>query len=383
MENPLIVDAHSDVTWNMLGLGRDYTRSALETRRREMEAGSPWVVEGAGLCCVGLPEWLAGRVAVVFATVFAGPARRRKADWESLTYETPEQAHALCVTQMDFYRRFAAECDMIRLVGSRSDLETVLAPWRSGADSARPHSRAGGEARPTDARQVGLVPLMEGADPIREPEDAGFWFEQGVRIVGLAWAATRYAGGTGEPGPLTEAGFRLLDEMAGAGLMLDLSHAAEEAYYQAVDRFEGVVLVTHANPRRFLPTDRGLSDDMIRQLIARDGVMGIVPFNAFLRPGWREMRDKQAVTLADVVEAIDHVCQLAGDAAHVGIGSDFDGGFGAESTPAEMDTVADLAKLAPALRERGYPELDVHAIMGGNWLRVLRRGLPEGEGVTA
>jgi membrane dipeptidase len=138
-----------------------------------------------------------------------------------------------------------------------------------------------------------------------------------------------------------------------------------------------MVLVSHANPRRFVPTDRGLSDEMIRRLVECGGVIGIVPYNAFLQPGWKAARDKQAVTLADVVAAIDHVCQLAGDAAHVGLGSDFDGGLGAESIPAEMDTVADLAKLAPALRARGYAEADVAAVMGGNWLRVLRQGLPE------
>jgi membrane dipeptidase len=358
----LIVDAHADLAWNALTFGRDYTRSALETRRREAEEKSP-AIEHNGLCCVGLPEWLAGRVAVVFGTLFAAPARRRAGNWDSQTYETADQAHAIGLAQMEYYRRLAAGCNSIRLIGSRPDLEAVLATW---ADD-----------QPEDGRQVGLVPLMEGADPIREPEEAGFWFDQGVRIVGLAWAATRYAGGTGEPGALTEAGHRLLDTMAAVGLMLDLSHVAEEAYFQALDRFDGMVLVSHANPRRFVPTDRGLSDEMIRRLVECGGVIGIVPYNAFLQPGWKAARDKQAVTLADVVAAIDHVCQLAGDAAHVGLGSDFDGGLGAESIPAEMDTVADLAKLAPALRARGYAGADVAAVMGGNWLRVLRQGLPE------
>jgi membrane dipeptidase len=358
---PLIVDAHEDLAWNALVFGRDYTQSALETRRRETAEKNP-ALEHNGQCCIGLPEWLAGRVAVVFGTLYAAPARRRQHHVNSQTYETADQAHTIGLAQMDYYRRLAAGSDSIRLIGKRNDLEAVLATW---ADD-----------QPEDSHQVGLVPLMEGADLIREPEEAGFWFDQGLRIVGLAWAATRYAGGTGEPGPLTEAGYRLLDAMAAAGLMLDLSHAAEEAYFQALDRFEGTVMVTHANPRRFLPTDRGLSDEMIQRLVARGGVVGIVPYNAFLQPGWKETRDKQAVTLTDVVTAIDHVCQLVGDTAHVGLGSDFDGGLGAESIPAEMDTVADLAKLAPALRARGYAEADVARIMGGNWLRVLRARLP-------
>ena len=74
---------------------------------------------------------------------------------------------------------------------------------------------------------------------------------------------------------------------------------------------------------------------------------------------------------------IDHVCQAVGDANHVGLGSDFDGGFGAESIPAGMDTIADLGRIAPALGEElGYGDEDIAAIMGGNWLRLLQEALP-------
>ncbi len=116
---------------------------------------------------------------------------------------------------------------------------------------------------------------------------------------------------------------------------------------------------------------------MIRRLVERDGVIGIVPFNRFLRPDWAKGDPKEAVTVADVAAAVDHVCQVVGDAAHVGLGSDFDGGFGAESVPAEIDTVADLARIGPALAEMGYDEGDIAAILGDNWLRVLRDALPE------
>ena len=101
-----------------------------------------------------------------------------------------------------------------------------------------------------------------------------------------------------------------------------------------------------------------------------------VPVNPMLRSDWRRGDRKDAVTVADVASAIDFVCQMAGDAAHVGLGTDFDGGFGAESTPAEMDTVADLVKVADALTAQGYADADVEAIMSGNWLRLLRRSLP-------
>jgi membrane dipeptidase len=113
---------------------------------------------------------------------------------------------------------------------------------------------------------------------------------------------------------------------------------------------------------------------MIRRLGERDGVIGIVPANSFLRPDWQTNQ----ATISDVVAAIDHVCQVVGDAEHVGLGSDFDGGFGADHTPPALDTVADLQRLGPALGDAGYDEAHIEAILAGNWLRVLRKALPSG-----
>jgi membrane dipeptidase len=160
--------------------------------------------------------------------------------------------------------------------------------------------------------------------------------------------------------------------MADLGMILDVSHMAEESFFEAVGRFEGQVVATHANPRTLVPGPRQLSDEMIRRLARRDGVMGIVPANSFLRPDWKT----NSATLNDVIAAVDHVCQVVGDADHVGLGSDFDGGFGAGHTPAALDTVADLKRIGPALGEAGYDEPHVEAVLGGNWLRVLRRTLP-------
>jgi membrane dipeptidase len=171
---------------------------------------------------------------------------------------------------------------------------------------------------------------------------------------------------------------RLLQRMQDFNLVLDLSHMAEQAFFQAIERYEGPVIVSHANPRHYVERDRHLSDDMIRALIERDGVIGIVPFNQFLIPNWERRRGdrKDAVDLSAVIRAIDYVCQRAGDAQHAAIGSDFDGGFGAEATPVGIDTIADLPKVADGLRQAGYTPEDVEAVMGGNWLRVLRQSLP-------
>jgi membrane dipeptidase len=110
---------------------------------------------------------------------------------------------------------------------------------------------------------------------------------------------------------------------------------------------------------------------MIGQLACRGGVVGIVPFNAFLKPDWKRGDPKDDVSVKLVAQAIDHVAQLTGSSAHVGLGTDFDGGFGAESIPAEMDTVADLHLIGEALSDRGYTSADIERIMNGNWLRIL------------
>jgi membrane dipeptidase len=346
-----IVDGHEDVAYNALAMGRDVRRSAYETRRLERDSDVP---ERNGVCMVGLPEWLEGRVALVFGTIYAAPERRGRRRGPQ-TYANAEEAHAIGQEQLDYYHRLADDEEQVSLVGSQKDLGAVLESWERKS--------------PT----VGIVPLIEGADPIREPAEAEMWFERGVRIVGLSWkAGTRYAGGDAAPGSLTDLGRELLDVMAELGMILDVSHLAEQSFYEAVGRFEGHVIASHANPRALVLGSRQLSDDMIRRLADRDGVIGIVPANCFLRSDWRSRQ----VTLRDVVAAVDHICQVVGDAAHVGLGSDFDGGLGADDTPLALDTVADLQRIVPVLGEAGYDEEHVEAIMRGNWLRVLENALP-------
>lgn len=359
---PLIVDAHQDLAWNALTFGRDVTRSVADTRAAEVDGQAP---TRNGNTLLGLPEYVQGQVAVIFGTLFVSPARFASPLWDGQAYSTPQEAHVMAGQQLDYYHRLADEHPEFVLIANRPDLERVLATWNG--------PRVAG-------RRIGLVPLMEGADPIREPEEVEAWFARGIRIIGLSWASTRYAGGTGEPGPLTAEGRRLLELMAGLGLILDLSHASDESCLEALDRFQGTVIASHANPRALLKDfsrpERMLTDEMITRLAEAGGVIGIVPYNRFLRSDWIAAHGKDAVTLNEVVAMIDHICQLTGSAAHVGIGSDFDGGFGVERVPAEIDTVADLQKLDPLLRARGYSAVDVAGILGQNWVKVLRRGLP-------
>ncbi len=353
----IVVDAHEDIAYNALAFGRDYRRSVLTTRQQEV--GSETVARN-GTATVGMPEALLGRVAITFATLFVAPRTRQTAPWDILSYSEPEEAYALALRQMDYYERLADEHEKIKLVRTQADLKAMLKTWEDGTDIGD--------------HQIGLVILMENADPILEPRQFEEWYERGVRLVGPAWQGTRYCGGTGQPGPLTDLGRELLDVMASFNAILDLSHIAEESFLEAVDRYDGILIASHSNPRRFRASDRHLSDEMIRRLAERDGVMGVVLTNNFLTNGWDKRERLPFHIIADV---IDYVCQTTGSAAHVGIGSDFDGGFGLESIPDGLDTVGDLMLIAGSLRERGYTEADIDAVMSGNMLRKLRAALPE------
>lgn len=356
---PIIVDAHEDIAYNMLMYGRDYRHSTAETRARE--AGS----QGQGPATIGLPDALRGGVGLVFATLFTEPGRRPLSPDKppsKVAYSSPEAAYRAALVQWDVYARLIDETPQLARVTTQAELDAVLATW---ADDA-----------PVEGRRQGLALLMENGDPIIEPPQFEEWYERGVRLVGPAWAASRYCGGTGEPGGLTEQGHLLLEVLASFRVILDLSHMAEESFLQAVERYEGPLIASHSNARRFRDSDRHLSDTMIRLLAERDGVIGTVLYNAFVRNGYTSADRKETVPLSLAVDAIDYVCQLTGSARHAGIGSDFDGGFGSQHIPDGLDTVADLTRIGDALRARGYSEEDVQAILGGNMLRKLRQALP-------
>jgi membrane dipeptidase len=200
-------------------------------------------------------------------------------------------------------------------------------------------------------------------------------------MIGLAWAGTRYCGGTNDPGPLTDDGRKLLSAMQDYNFILDLSHMDEASALESLDRYEGPIMATHANCAALMQgsdSNRHLPDRVIRGLIERGGINGVLPFNAFLKPGWnrRNGSRREEVPLDVLIAHIDHICQLAGNADHAALGSDFDGGFGVQSIPPELDSIADLPKIAAKLIERGYTESDAEKILGGNWLRFLREHLP-------
>jgi membrane dipeptidase len=359
----LIVDAHQDLAWNMLTYGRDYTRSVAETRRREV--GTIQLKEKEDTL-LGYPEYQLGQVALVFATLFAAPERRRTGKTETLYYRDFDQAHRMYSKQLDAYYRLVDDNpEKFSLIQTLPDLDRHLQTWE--------------QLPPDTDRPVGLVILMEGAEGVRQPAELEDWWQRGVRLIGPAWAGTRFCGGTREPGPLTGEGFALLEAMAGLDFTLDLSHMDEAAALQALDAYPGAIIASHSNARALLKGDdsnRHLSDRVILGLLERGGVIGIVLVNSFLQPGWQAGDRREELSLQHIVAQIDYICQLAGDARHVGLGTDFDGGFGWQSVPDGIDTIADLQKLVPLLAEKGYSTQDIAAILGDNWLQLLRRTLP-------
>jgi membrane dipeptidase len=358
----LIVDAHEDLAWNYLTFGRDYMLSANETRNRERGSATP---THNGDTLLGWPDYQRGKVAVIFSSLFAAPIRRKEGDWDIQCYTDTSQAKFFYHAQLDVYRRVCERYpDRCQLIQVKNDLQAILEHW---INQAEPHP-------------IGLVLLMEGAEAIETPADIEIWWQSGVRILGPAWAGNRFCGGTREPGPLTPEGYALLDIMSTIGLILDISHMDEKATLQALESYPGRVVASHANVLGLLKgseSNRFLSDRVLQGLIERDGITGVIPYNLFLKSDWKKGDPRDCVGLVDLIEQIDYICQMAGSAKHVGLGSDFDGGFGVQSAPYEIDTIADLQKLITLLTSRGYKEEDIASILGMNWINFLLQTLPE------
>ena len=167
----------------------------------------------------------------------------------------------------------------------------------------------------------------------------------------------------------------MIPELDKFGIIHDTSHLAEESFWQLLDRTDGPMIASHSNCRSIVPTDRQLSDDMIRAIFKRDGVIGINFFDKFLLPP-AEYGHRRA-TLADVVTHVKMLCDLAGDSRHVGLGTDMDGGLGREQIPEEIRTIGDLPKLADALSSAHFSDSDIINILGSNWLNYFAKHLPD------
>lgn len=316
-----------------------------------------------------LPDLARGNIALVVGTLYAEPAAPAFAqDFLAAQhrqrppgYVTPSEARSQATAQLDCYLAWE-EGGHLRLIRTANDLEDHLRRW------------------PLD-RVLGVVLSMEGADPILDPDDFDWWWRQGVRSVGLAWTGTRYAGGTGDPRGLTPLGRELLMAMRERGVLHDASHLAEQAFWEALDlTAPGSLIASHSNARSLmtatqhrpdLPPDRHLSDEMMLAIGRTGGVIDLNLINMFLDADWTMKTRDVPVRVGDqVARHWAYVADLVGWEG-VGIGSDLDAGAGREESPEELDDAADWPRLAEAV-----PDEHREAVMGGNWLRVLRRHLP-------
>jgi len=357
----LIFDAHLDLAWNALSWDRDLTISLAASREAERTM-TDHPARGRGT--VTLPEMRRGDVGLCLATLLSrarpGQVALKGRTRRELDHRNQHLACADARGQLGYYR-LLEELGEISLITSSRSLDQHLASWQQGD-----HSR------------IGVIVAMEGADPIVSPAQADQWFADGLRCVGLAhYGRSAYAVGTGDAGPLTPAGVELLRQFDRLGMIVDLTHSSDPSFFQAIDTFGGPVFASHNNCRFLVPGDRQYSDEQIKLLIRRGGVIGVACDAWMLTPNYqRAVTPRDAVTLNHVAEQIDHICQLAGNRDHAAIGSDLDGGFGTEQVPADLDSIADLQKLIPILHSRGYTDPDIAAIFHGNWLRFFRQSLP-------
>jgi membrane dipeptidase len=352
MNNLPLVDSHLDLAENVTLFGRDLTLSAAEIRTMEKRTSRQ--------ATVSLPDLERGNIAVAFATVTAGfLVADVGADFEprSAIYHTPEQAEAQALTQIALYEDWDKQ-GRVRLLKSVNDLDHHLQLWHHD-------------------RKPGLVMLMEGADPIVHVHDLARWWKRGLRMIGLTFGDTQYgigvAGGssTFKRGGLTSEGVALLGSMAELGFIWDISHLTEEGIRQGLDLKFPRVCASHANAQALTPTDRHLSDDVIRALAERDGVIGLVLYNGFLEPRWKRDRSIVVTLHEHLRRHATYIAQLSGW-NHVGIGSDLDGGLGLEESPLEIDSVADLYKVGSVV-----PDEVREAVLSTNWLNFLRSSLPK------
>ncbi len=349
----LIFDAHLDLSMNALEWNRDITRPVAEVRRRE--AGRNDKVDRAKNT-VCLPDMRRGQVGLCVATQIA---RYVKPGNPLPGWHSPEIAYAMTQGQLAWYQAMVEAGEMVHITDS-AGLRRHVELWQQDP--------------PADA-PVGFILSLEGADSIRSPELLQRHWDQGLRAIGPAhYGPGTYAQGTHAEGGIGEAGKQLLREMERIGFILDATHLCDDSFWEAMDNFGGPVWASHSNCRTLVPDTRQFADDQLKVLIERGAVIGAALDAWMMVPGWirgKTTPEEAGVRLEHMIDHIDHVCQLAGNSLHSGIGTDLDGGFGLEQSPGDLDTIADLQRLPEMLSKRGYKDEDIENICHRNWIRFL------------
>ena len=358
--NRLLVDSHLDLAWNAVQWNRDLTQSVADIRATEVGMSGKGRAEGT----VALPELRDAGIALAFVTTLARCTGTRV---PNLDFSHPSQSFAVARGHAAYYQALE-RTGQGALIHTRARLEQHLSAvelWRQDKSGK------------VDYPGLGMALCMESADPILSPDELDEWAELGVWMIGPAhYGPGRYSGGTGSDLGFTPEGFQLLERMAELGMTLDITHLSCRAFDEALDQFSGPVLASHNNCRHLVDHQRQFDDRQIKALIERDAVIGLA-FDAWMMvPGWVKGESSNAtLKIERILDHADHICQLAGNCDHIGIGSDLDGGFGRSQSPGDLDTIADLTRLADLLANRGYTEQQIDAIYSGNMLSALCRSL--------
>ena len=370
MSDPVFVfDVHLDLSMNALEWNRDQRWSLEKIRRWEMPLKDK-VDRGNNTVC--FPEMRRGSIGLCVATQIGryAPYFGRLPGWSS-----PEQAWAQTQGQLAWYREMVDAGEMVQ-IRTTKELDAHLKLWKEAP--AYDNAAYVVESRKQPAKPpIGFVMSLEGADSIVTLKHLERSYESGLRALGPAhYGPGVYAHGTDASGPLPAKGKDLLKEMERLGIILDVTHLCDECFWDALDCYNGPLWASHQNCRTLAPWNRQFADDQIKAVIERGGILGMAFDAIMMVPGWTHLKSKPAdfqLKLERICEHIDHICQMAGNAKHVGIGTDLDGGYGTEQTPMDLDSIADLQKIPDLLRARGYSQADIEGIMAQNFIGFLRR----------
>lgn len=350
-----IIDAHLDLSMNALEWNRDLTQPIAAINARE--AGlTDKPDRGSGV--VSLPELRKGNIGLVVATQIG---RYVAPDNHLPGWHSPQQAWAQTQGQLAWYKAMEDAGEMAQ-INNLASLEQHLALWSDKGDNTK--------------KTVGYILSLEGADSFVDVSYLERAYQNGLRAVGPAhYGPGRYANGTDATGKMGANGLELLKEMERLNVILDATHLCDDAFWQALDNFNGHVWASHNNCRALVNHNRQYSDEMIKALIERGAVIGAALDAWMMVPGWvrgRSTPKGMNCNMEVMVDHIDHICQIAGNAMHIGMGTDLDGAFGREQCPYDLETIADLQKVPDLLKKRGYTDGDIDNMMHGNWLRFLK-----------
>lgn len=350
------IDAHLDLSMNALEWNRDLRKPVAEINDREK--GLTDKPDRAN-ATVSLPELRKGNIGLVVATQIA----RYVTPGNPLPgWHSPEQAWAQTQGQVAWYKAMEEAGEMIQ-INDAITLEKHVSLWKNDT--------------PYEQKPVGYILSLEGADSIVTLKHLEKAWQYGLRAVGPAhYGPGRYAQGTDATGFMGENGKALLKEMERLNIILDATHLCDDSFWEAMKNFNGHIWASHNNVRALVNHNRQFSDEQIKELISRGAVIGGALDAWMIVPGWvRGQSTPQAMNcdLEKMIDHLDHICQLAGNALHIGIGSDLDGAFGTEQCPYDLHTISDLQNLPALFVKRGYSVADIENIMHGNWLRFLRK----------